>query len=191
MHSKKGKIFVVSGPSGVGKGTVVGEVLKNLQNIYLSVSATTRQKREGEKDGINYFFKTKEKFQEMIDSDEFLEWADFAGDYYGTPKHFVNNYITSCKDVLLEIEIKGAKQIKEKCKEAVLIFLAPPSFETLEERLIKRQTESLEKIKIRLNKAKEEMNQINLFNYLVVNDDLKEAVNNVTSIIKAERCKII
>ena len=191
MHSKKGKIFVVSGPSGVGKGTVVGEVLKNLQNIYLSVSATTRQKREGEKDGINYFFKTKEKFKEMIDSDEFLEWADFAGDYYGTPKHFVNNYITSCKDVLLEIEIKGVKQIKEKCKEAVLIFLAPPAFETLEERLIKRQTESLEKIKIRLNKAKEEMNQINLFNYLVVNDDLKEAVNSVTSIIKAEHCKII
>ena len=185
-----GRIFVISGPSGVGKGTVVEQVLKNVENIYLSVSATTRQIREGEKEGVNYFFKTKKEFQEMINSDQFLEWAEFAGDFYGSPKFNINNYLSCGKDVILEIEIQGAKQIKEKCPDSVLIFLAPPSFEALEERLIKRQTESVEKVKIRLKKAKEEMNETKLFHYLVVNDDLKEAVDNVISLIRAERCRI-
>lgn len=184
------RIFVISGPSGVGKGTVVGKILEILKNVYLSVSATTRQKREGEKEGVNYFFKTKSEFQEMIDSDQFLEWAEFAGDFYGTPKFNVNNYLSCGKDVILEIEIQGAKQIKKKCPDSNLIFLAPPSFEALEERLIKRQTESIEKVKIRLKKAKEEMNEIKLFQYLVVNDDLQEAVDNVLGIIRAERCRI-
>ena len=190
MSNAKGKVFVISGPSGVGKGTVVGQMLKILDNIYLSVSATTRQIRDGEKEGVNYFFKTKKEFQEMIGSDQFLEWAEFTGDFYGSPKFNINNYLSCGKDVILEIEIQGAKQIKEKCPDSVLIFLAPPSFEALEERLIKRQTESIEKVKIRLKKAKEEMNETKLFHYLVVNDDLKDAVDNVTSIIRAERCKI-
>ena len=190
MSYIKARIFVISGPSGVGKGTVVGQVLKNVDNIYLSVSATTRQIREGEKEGVNYFFKTKKEFQEMIDSDQFLEWAEFAGDFYGSPKFNINNYLSCGKDVILEIEIQGAKQIKEKCPDSVLIFLAPPSFEVLEERLIKRKTESIDKVKIRLNKAEQEMNEIKLFHYLVVNDDLKEAVNNVASIIHTERCRI-
>ena len=190
MSNAKGKIFVISGPSGVGKGTVVGQMLKNLDNIYLSVSATTRQMRDGEKEGVNYFFKTKKEFQEMISLDQFLEWAEFAGDFYGSPKFNINNYLSCGKDVILEIEIQGAKQIKEKCLDSVLIFLAPPSFEALEERLIKRQTESIEKVKIRLKKAKEEMGETKLFHYLVVNDDLKDAVDNVTAIIKAERCRI-
>ncbi len=190
MSNAKGKIFVISGPSGVGKGTVVGQVLKNVDSIYLSVSVTTRQMREGEKEGVNYFFKTKKKFQEMINSDQFLEWAEFAGDFYGSPKFNINNYLSCGKDVILEIEIQGAKQVKEKCLDSVLIFLAPPSFEALEERLIKRQTESIEKVKIRLKKAKQEMGETKLFHYLVVNDDLKEAVDNVIGIINAERCKI-
>jgi len=190
MSNAKGKIFVISGPSGVGKGTVVGQVLKNVDSIYLSVSVTTRQMREGEKEGVNYFFKTKKKFQEMINSDQFLEWAEFAGDFYGSPKFNINNYLSCSKDVILEIEIQGAKQVKEKCLDSVLIFLAPPSFEALEERLIKRQTESIEKVKIRLKKAKQEMGETKLFHYLVVNDDLKEAVDNVIGIINAERCKI-
>ena len=190
MSNLKGRIFVISGPSGVGKGTVVEQVLKNVDNIYLSVSATTRKIREGEKEGINYFFKTKKEFQEMINSDQFLEWAEFAGDFYGSPKFSINNYLSCGKDVILEIEIQGAKQIKEKCSDSILVFLAPPSFEALEERLIKRQTESVEKVKIRLKKAKEEMGETKLFHYLVVNDDLKEAVDNVISIIRAERCKI-
>ena len=188
--SNKGRIFVISGPSGVGKGTVVGQVLKTLDNIYLSVSATTRKIREGEKEGVNYFFKTKEEFQEMINSNQFLEWAEFAGDFYGSPKFSINNYLSCGKDVILEIEIQGAKQIKEKCPDSVLIFLAPPSFEALEERLIKRKTESIEKVKIRLNKAKQEMNETKFFHYLVVNNELEKAVSNVLGIIYAERCKI-
>ena len=190
MSNTKGKIFVLSGPSGVGKGTVVGKVLEKLDNVYLSVSATTRQIREGEKEGVNYFFKTKKEFQEMIDSNKFLEWAEFAGDFYGSPKFNINNYLSCSKDVILEIEIQGAKQIKKKCPDSILIFLAPPSFEALEERLIKRKTESIEKVKIRLKKAKQEMDETKLFHYLVVNDDLKEAVGNVLSIIRAERCRI-
>ncbi|MBI2995526.1 MAG: guanylate kinase [Candidatus Melainabacteria bacterium] len=190
MASAKGRIFVITGPSGVGKGTVVERVLKNVDNMYLSISATTREKREGEKEGVNYFFKTKDKFQRMIEEDEFLEWAQFAEDFYGSPKFAINNYLSCGKDVLLEIELQGAKQVKQKCPDAVLIFLAPPSFEALEERLIKRQTESIEKVKVRLKKAKEEMKEVKLFNYLVMNDNLQEAVDNVVSIIKAERCKI-
>lgn len=188
--TNRGRIFVISGPSGVGKGTVVGQVLKNADNIYLSISATTRKIREGEKEGTNYFFKTKKEFQEMINLDQFLEWAEFAGDFYGSPKFNINNYLSCGKDVILEIEIQGAKQIREKCPDSILVFLAPPSFEALEERLIKRQTESVEKVKIRLKKAKEEMNETKLFRYLVVNDDLKEAVDNVLGIIRAERCRI-
>ena len=190
MSNIKGKIFVISGPSGVGKGTVVEQVLKKLENIYLSVSATTRQMRTGETEGVNYFYKTKNEFQEMINSDQFLEWAEFAGDFYGSPKFNINNYLSCGKDVILEIEIQGAKQIKEKCPDSILVFLAPPSFEVLEERLIKRQTETIEKVKIRLKKAKEEMNETKLFHYLVINDALNEAIDNVISIIRAERCKI-
>lgn len=190
MASSKGKVFVITGPSGVGKGTVVEQVLKKIENIYLSVSATTRQKRQGEKEGVNYFFKTKEEFERMIKSDEFLEWAEFAGDYYGSPKFSINNYLSCGKDILLEIEVQGAKQVKEKCPESILIFLAPPNFEALEERLIKRQTESIEKVKVRLKKATQEMKEVKLFHYLVINDNLPEAIDNVVSIIRSERCRI-
>lgn len=190
MQNYRGKIFVITGPSGVGKGTVVKEVLKKIDNLYLSVSATTRPQRQGEIEGVNYYFKTRDEFEAMIKGNEFLEWAEFAGDYYGTPKFQVNNYLSCGKDVLLEIEVQGAKQIKQKEHKAILIFLAPPNFDALEERLIKRQTESIEKVKIRLNKAKEEMTQIDLFNYLIINDKVDLACDNVLSVIKAERCKI-
>lgn len=190
LANHKGRVFVLTGPSGVGKGTVVEQVLKRVDNLYLSTSATTRKRRENEQEGVNYFFKTKDEFQKMIEADEFLEWAEFAGDLYGSPKFPVNNYISCGKDVLLEIEVQGAKQIKEKCPDAVLIFLAPPTFEALEERLIKRQTESIQKVKVRLKKAKGEMNDVKLFHYLVTNDKLEEAIENMISIIRAERCKI-
>lgn len=190
MANAKGKVFVLTGPSGVGKGTVVEQVLKKVNNLYLSVSVTSRKRREHEKEGVNYFFKTKEEFQKMIEGGEFLEWAEFAGDLYGSPKFTINNYLSCGKDVLLEIEVQGAKQVREKCTDSVLIFLAPPTFEALEERLIKRQTEPIQKVKVRLKKAKQEMEEIKLFHYLVINDKLEEAVENVFSIINAERCKI-
>lgn len=190
MQKTKGNIVVFTGPSGVGKGTVVEQVLKKIDNLYLSVSATTRSKRPNELEGVNYYFKTKEDFKNMIDSDELIEWAEFAGDYYGTPKTQVNNYLSCGKDVLLEIEVQGAMQIKEKVPDAILLFLAPPSFEALEERLIKRNTENLDKVKIRLNKAKEEMKEISFFDYIVINDKLDVAIENVIGIIRAERCKI-
>ena len=190
VENTKGKVFVITGPSGVGKGTIVSQVLQKVNNIYLSVSATTRSKREGEKEGFHYFFKNQEDFKKLIDDGEFLEWAECAGDYYGTLKFQVNNHVSCGKDVILEIELQGAKLIREKCPGAVLIFLAPPSFAALEERLIKRQTESIDKVKIRLKKAEQEMKEIGLFHYLVVNDKLDEAVNNVIGIILAERCRI-
>lgn len=190
MATSRGKLFVLTGPSGVGKGTIVERVLKRIDNLYLSISATTREKREGEKEGVNYYFKTREEFKKMIDSDELLEWAEFAGDYYGSPKFPINSYLSCSKDVLLEIEVQGAKQVKTKDHKAILIFLVPPSFEALEDRLIKRNTESNEKVKIRLKKAKEEMKEIKLFDYLVVNDNLDIAVDNFLSIIRAERCRI-
>ena len=188
---KKGIIFILTGPSGVGKGTVVNQVLKKVNNIYLSVSATTRPKREGEIEGINYFFKTQKDFEEMIKADELLEWAEFTGHYYGTPKLFAKNYISANKDVLLEIEVKGAKQVKQKSPESILIFLMPPSFKVLEERLINRHTETAETIKLRLNKAKEEMKEIDFFNYKVINDQIEDAVSEVISIINTERSKKI
>lgn len=190
MANTRGRLIVLTGPSGVGKGTVVEKVLKKIDNIYLSVSATTREKRTGEKEGVNYFFKTKEEFQKLIESNELLEWAEFAGDYYGSPKFPINNYLSCGKDVLLEIELQGAKQVRQKHPDAVLVFLAPPSFEALEERLIKRHTESIEKVKVRLKKATEEMKEIKLFHYMIINDNLDEAVENLLSIIRAERCRI-
>lgn len=190
MTNIKGKVFVLTGPSGVGKGTIVEQVLKRVDSLYLSISVTTRKRRENEKEGVNYFFKTKDEFQKMVEAGELLEWAEFAGDCYGSPKFSINNYLSCRKDVLLEIEVQGARQIKDKCPDSILIFLAPPTFEALEERLIKRQTESIEKVKVRLTKAKNEMKEIKMFHYIVVNDDLEKAIDNVISIIKAERCKI-
>ena len=185
----RGKIFVISGPSGVGKSTVVEQVLKQVNNIYLSISATTREIRTGEKDGINYFYKTKNEFQTMIDSNDFLEWAEYAGNLYGTPKSFVESYTSNNKDVLLEIEVEGAKQVKSHCTNSILIFLAPPSFDVLKERLTGRKTESLEDLKKRLNKAQEEIQKTNIFNHCLVNDKLEDTVNRVSSIIREERCK--
>lgn len=181
---------MITGPSGVGKGTVVQRILKSLDNLYLSISATTREKRSGEEEGVSYFFKSKDEFQKMIDSDQFIEWAEFAGNFYGTPKYEINKWLSCGKDVLLEIEVQGAKQILKKFPDAITVFLKPPNFEALEERLIKRNTESLEKVKIRLKKAKGEMQEIPVFTYEVLNDDLEEAVKNVISIIRAERCKV-
>lgn len=184
----KGLLVVVSGPSGAGKGTVMGRLITG-GGYALSVSATTRSPREGEKDGINYFFKTRDEFEKMIADNEFLEYAEFCGNYYGTPAPYVQAMLDEGKNVILEIEVKGAFQVKERCPEAVLVFLAPPSIKELESRLVGRGTETADVIEKRLARALEELDLIDNYDYVVVNDDTDEAVSDIRSIVRAERRK--
>ncbi len=184
----KGLLVVVSGPSGAGKGTVMGRLITG-GGYALSVSATTRSPREGEKDGINYFFKTRDEFEKMIADNEFLEYAEFCGNYYGTPAPYVQAMLDEGKNVILEIEVKGAFQVKERCPEAVLVFLAPPSIKELESRLVGRGTETVDVIEKRLARALEELDLIDNYDYVVVNDDIDEAVSDIRSIVRAERRK--
>lgn len=190
LRERFGNLIVITGPSGVGKGTVVSKLLKLVPDLTKSVSVTTRARRETEIEGIDYFFKSEREFDEIIETEKFMEWAEFAGSRYGTPKSWVEQKLKDGLDVILEIEVQGAKQIKRKDQQAVLIFLSPPSFEALEQRLHARATEPQSKIALRLNKAKQEMNERHLFHYEVVNDDVEQAVNNLASIVYAERCRI-
>jgi len=185
-----GSLLVVTGPSGVGKGTIVDNVLNHTDNVAKSVSVTTRTKRVSEVEGVHYFFRTEAEFFEMQKRGEFLEHAEFAGNHYGTPSTWVSEQLQSGVDVILEIEVQGAMQVREKRRDAVLIFISPPSFETLASRLRSRGTETEEKIAERLKKAKGEMEQRHLFNYEVINDNLLEAVRNLESIVYAERLRI-
>jgi guanylate kinase len=187
MCLTRNNLIVFTGPSGVGKGTVVKELFKVLDGVAFSVSATTRKKREGEIEGINYFFKSKEEFEELIKNDELLEWAEFVGNYYGTPKSFVESTLKSKKDVFLEIEVQGALQVKEKFPEAIMIFLLPPSYEELESRLRGRQTESEEILQERLSKAKKEIGMVEKFDYQIINDDIHKASEIIKSIILSKR----
>lgn len=187
---RSGTLLVVTGPSGVGKGTVVGKTIEEVDKIAKSVSVTTRARRKGEDEGVHYFYRSEKEFFEMRDRGEFLEYAEFAGNYYGTPAVWVDDMLSHGIDVILEIEVQGAMQIREKRKDAVLIFLSPPSFEALAKRLRTRGTESEEKITERLKKAEGEIKQRHLFNYEVINDNLTEAVRNLESIVYAERLRI-
>lgn len=185
-----GRLIVVTGPSGVGKGTVTGSVISQVDAIAKSVSVTTRHIRDGETEGIDYFFRTVDQFQEMEKNGEFLESAQFAGHYYGTPEHWVEEKIKEGVDVILEIEVQGARQVRDKCPGAVLVFLSPPNFEALEERLKGRGKDTREMIALRLEKAQEELKCLDLFDYEVINDNLEEAVRNLTHIVYAERLRI-
>ncbi|MGH9552361.1 MAG: guanylate kinase [Terriglobales bacterium] len=187
---KKGHLIVVTGPSGVGKGTVVTRLLKLVPEITKSVSVTTRELRPGEVDGVDYFFRTVQDFDEMIEQNLFVESAEFAGHLYVTPKEWVLKQLDAGLDVILEIEVHGAKQIKQRFPEAILIFLSPPSFEELKNRLRNRATEGVEARLLRLHKARQEMRERYLFHYEVVNDNIDEAVNNLAHIVYAERCRI-
>jgi guanylate kinase len=187
---RHGNLFVVTGPSGVGKGTVRKRLLEAVPDILRSVSVTTREKRVGEVEAEDYFFKTAEEFHEMRHHNELMEWAEFAGALYGTPRAWVEEQLRAGRDVLLEIEVQGAKQIRERFPSSVLIFLSPPSIEALAARLTGRATETPEKIALRLSKASLEMTQKHLFHFEVVNDNIDEAVNNLVHIIYAERCRI-
>ena len=180
----KGKLIVVSGPAGTGKGTVINGLMER-ERYALSVSATTRAPRGFEQDGINYFFKTVEEFEEMIKNGEFLEYAKFVGNYYGTPKKYVLQKLEEGKNVLLEIEVQGALQVKQNYPEATLIFLLPPSMDELESRLRGRATDSEETIVKRLARAKEEMEYKDKYDYQVVNLEVEQAVQEIEKIINS------
>lgn len=187
MQNEKKKLFVISGSSGVGKGTVIKGFLERNPDFSLSISYTTREKREGEIDGVNYFFVSKEEFENSIKNDEFLEWAEFSGNYYGTKKSFVEEILGKNKNLILEIDTQGALQVKEKMSAAVLIFIAPPSYQDLEFRLRNRKTESEEAIAKRLDFVKLEIRNSESFDYIIVNDILENAIKELEKIINTER----
>ena len=186
--SKQGILFVVTGPSGVGKGTVLAKV-REQRELYFSISATTRKPREGEQDGVHYYFLTKEQFEQKVAAGGFLEHAQFSGNYYGTPAEPVDRQLKEGKDILLEIEVQGAMQVRENRPDAVRIFLAPPSFAELEKRLTGRGTEDAEAIRMRLETAKHELTLAPQFDYIVVNNTVEQAVSDVLAIMQAEACR--
>ena len=187
---KQGTLVVVSGFAGTGKGTVMKELLSRYDSYALSISATTRNPRPGEVHGREYFFKTVEEFQTMIAHNEFVEYACYVGNYYGTPKAYVEEQLAAGKDVILEIEIQGALKIKEQFPEALLLFIAPPSADVLKTRLVGRGTETEDVIEQRLARAVEESKGIENYDYLVVNDDLDECVENVHQMIQSAGWKM-
>nr|WP_295266113.1 guanylate kinase [uncultured Blautia sp.] len=185
----KGVLTVVSGFSGAGKGTVMKRLIQKYDDYALSISVTTRNPREGERDGIEYFFKTKEEVEAMIENDEFLEYARYVDNYYGTPRFYVEEMLAKGKNVILEIEIQGAMQIKAKNPEAVLVFVTPPSFEELRNRLIGRGTETADVIESRLRRASEEAEGMPSYDYILVNDQVEDCVDRLHQIILSERAK--
>ena len=185
----KGVLTVVSGFSGAGKGTVMKRLIQKYDDYALSISVTTRNPREGERDGIEYFFKTKEEVESMIETDEFLEYARYVDNYYGTPRFYVEEMLAKGKNVILEIEIQGAMQIKAKNPEAVLVFVTPPSFEELRNRLVGRGTETADVIESRLRRASEEAEGMLSYDYILVNDQVEDCVDRLHQIILSERAK--
>ena len=190
MQSNRGILIVISGPSGAGKGTICKALLEKHDNIYISVSATTRAPRVGEVEGVNYYFLTKEDFEKKVRENGFLEYANVHGNFYGTPKGNVEKMLEDGKDVILEIDIQGALQVKENFKEGVFIFILPPSMEELKQRIIKRGSETEESLMTRFKNAYKEINYVSKYNYAVVNDTIELAVEKVESIITAEKCRV-
>ncbi|MGB9682545.1 MAG: guanylate kinase [bacterium] len=186
---KEGILFVVSGPSGVGKGTVIKEALKLVPDVYLSISYTTRPPRENETNGKEYFFVTEDEFISMREKGEFLEWARVHSNLYGTPRRYVEQKLKLGEDVLLEIDTQGARRVKEIFPEGVFVFILPPSFDALIERLNKRGTEDHKSIEERYNNAKDECKQWKWYNYTIVNDSIAVSGKLIASIVMAERCK--
>lgn len=188
---RKGRLLVISGPSGVGKGTIVSRLTERLgENVKLSISATTREPRDGEVNGVHYHFLSDEEFLDRVKKEEFLEYALVHEHYYGTPKPPVEEALREGYDVILEIDVQGAMQVKENFREGVYIFILPPSIRELRNRLISRGTESKEDLEIRMAKALAEIDYLDHYDYAVVNDDLSAAEREVLSIIEAEHCKI-
>ncbi|MBQ2323539.1 MAG: guanylate kinase [Oscillospiraceae bacterium] len=185
----KGKTFIISGPSGVGKSTVLKELFRGRDDLYFSISATTREPRESEVNGVHYHFIDVDRFQKLIDEDAFLEYAEYVGNFYGTPKKFVDEAMEQGKDVVLDIEVQGALQVHTKRPDTIRIFIAPPSWEELERRLVGRGTDSRDKINKRLVRAKVEFQTANTYDYFVINDTVEQAVREINAIMLAEHCK--
>ena len=191
MNDKgRGLLIVISGPSGAGKGTICKSFLERNSEVAISVSATTRSPRNGEVDGINYYFMSKEQFKEKIEANDFLEYAEVYDNFYGTPKSNVEQLLESGKDVILEIDIQGALKVKENTEEGVFIFILPPSMEELKARIIKRGSETPESLMKRFKSAYKEINFISRYNYAVVNDEVETAVDKLEAIVCAEKCRV-
>lgn len=189
--TEKGLLIVLSGPSGVGKGTVREAIFsQGEQDFMYSISATTRQKRPGEVDGVDYFFKTKEDFERMIENNELLEYTNYVGNYYGTPIDYVQKTLDSGKDIFLEIEVQGAMQVKERMPDGIFIFLTPPDMTELESRIVNRGTDASPVIQQRMEKAVEELRLMRYYDYAVENDTVENAVRKVLAIIQSEHLKV-
>lgn len=186
----RGELIVLSGPSGVGKSTVIAELLNVRPDIHFSVSFTTRAPRPGEQDGVNYNFVSREEFERMIDDGELLEYAEYVGNYYGTSLKVIQDKLEQGIDVLLDIEVQGAAKVRAKCPDAVLIFIIPPSLEELSHRLHGRHTDSEEVIACRLQRAREECRAITDYDYLVINNDVYAAAREIQTILETERCRV-
>lgn len=186
---REGTLIVLSGPSGVGKSTVIAQLLSTRRDIYFSVSYTTRAPRVGEENGVNYNFVDRAEFERMIENGELLEYAEYVNNYYGTSLKVIQDKLAAGVDVLLDIEVRGAAKVRAKCADAVLIFIIPPSFEELSRRLYGRNTDSTEVIAGRLQKAREEYKEIPNYDYLVVNDKVADAAGEIVSILEAEGCR--
>lgn len=191
LMTEKGLLIVLSGPSGVGKGTVRQAIFsKGERDFIYSISATTRQRREGEVDGVDYFFKTREEFEDMIKNDQLLEYTEYVGNYYGTPVDYVQKTIDAGKDIFLEIEVQGAMQVKERMPEGTYIFLTPPNMDELEARIVNRGTDESPIIRQRMEKAIEEIELMRYYDYAVENDTVENAVSKVLAIIQSEHLKV-
>ena len=186
--SKQGILVIISGPSGSGKGTIVSDLVKK-DNYCLSISVTTRAPRAYEKEGVHYFFRSRDDFEQMKENDQLLEWACFCGNFYGTPKSYVEEKLAEGKNVILEIEVQGALQVKKLYPKCVLVFTMPPSLEELKKRLTGRGTEDEKTIEKRIHRALEEIDLVSHYDYIVINDTIEQAIQDIDTIVRAEKMR--